>query len=470
MAEVAQTFINDPYAAQQNSLARQQKLAEILQSQAFQPDQKFSYGGFEAAPSAAGALAKGLQGAVAGYLQGRSLKGQDDLVKKASEDTASSNEALIRGLSAKPWTDPDTGKMSGTGGGYAGALSALGDMKDNPQAQRLAQALTVKKLEQDMAQTKLGAGEAVFNSSGQKLFGQDPAAKFGTTPQNIARDQNSPTGWSGMIVNGANGETKMVPVQPPRDMTDLTMNQQVEAGQRGATIGQSGQKLNYETGMTPAMPPSVQGAGVPAPQMPGVPPQARPGAVVPTPAVPDAPQRPTTVSQENPLIKNVPPQEAQKLLTDQPNAKQAVLTIDATIGQNVEQIDNLLKQKGFNSIFGTIASKTPNISEAAGNAQAAFDAVRGQAAVQALNQMRAASKTGGAVGTVTEKEWPILESQMAALAQAQSPAQMRLALKDLKATYERIQTTSKKAYADVYGEQVNSGSAIDDLLAKYGRK
>jgi hypothetical protein len=159
MADVAQTFINDPYAAQQSQLNRQQKLAEILQSQAFAPDQKFSYGGIEASPSAAGALGKGIQGAISSYLMGHSMKGQDDLIKKASSDTTESTQALIKGLSAKPWIDPDTEKPSGTAGGYAGALASLGDLPDNPQAQKLAQALTMKKVEQDMAPPEFKALE-----------------------------------------------------------------------------------------------------------------------------------------------------------------------------------------------------------------------------------------------------------------------------------------------------------------------
>ncbi len=485
MADIAQTFAADPYSAQQAQLNRQQKLAEILQQQAFQPDQKFSYAGIEASPSGAGALAKGLQSGISGYLQGRSLKGQDDLIKKASDDTTSSTAALIKGLSEKPWIDPDTGKASGTAGGYQGAIASLGDMPDNPQAQKLAQALTMKKLEQDMAQTKLGPGEAVFNSSGAKLFGQDPAAKFGTSPQNIARDQNSPTGWSGTIVDATTGNPKSIPVQPPQNMTDLTMDQRATLGLRGAEVGQAGQKLNFDTGLTPAMPPSV--AGAPAPQMPPqpgmVPPASAPSpGAVPTPPItqatlsppgaPGARPMPATATADNPVIKNVPPAQQQKLFAEQPGAKQAVTTILSTADQHTKMIDNLLDQKGFNDIFGTINSKTPNISERAGNAQASFDAVANQAAMQALSDMRAASKTGGAVGQVTEKEYPILQSQFAALAQSQGPAQMRENLAKIKQTYARIKQVASDAYSSTYGESVASGggNAIDDLLTKYGAK
>lgn len=177
MADVAQTFSIDPYSAENARLSRQQKLAEILQQQALQPDQQFSYAGIQAPPSAAGALAKGLQGGIAGYMMGRSMKGQEDLIGKASEDTKSATDALVKGLSAKPWVNPDTGQAVGKAGGYEGALASLGGLQDNPQAQRLAQSLTMKKIEQDMATTKLGADEKVYDARGNLLFGNEPRSQ-----------------------------------------------------------------------------------------------------------------------------------------------------------------------------------------------------------------------------------------------------------------------------------------------------
>jgi hypothetical protein len=461
MAEVAQTFLANPYSAEARQLQQQQKLAEILQSQAAQPEQQYSYAGIQAAPSAAGALAKGLQGGISGYLMGRSMSGEKALAEKATKEA---NEFVT--------------SLEGEGGkGLQGddLVSALrkGIVSGNPMVGQLAGPMYAKLLERKT----LKPGEAVFDYSGNKLYGVDPTAKFGTTPQNISRDPNSPTGWSGQLIDGNTGNPKMVPVNAPRDMTDLTLDQRANLGIQGARVAQSGQQLNYDTGMTPAMPPAVQGA--PSIPMPGQPaaagspaptqtPTPQAGAVVPTVGAPGAPARPNTVSETNPLIKNVPPKEAQKLLAEQPGANQAVSVIGSTIDSHIKQIDDLLNQKGFNDIFGTINSKTPNISEQAGNAQASFDAVAGQAAVQALNEMRAASKTGGAVGNVTEKEWPILQSQLAALAQSQGPEQMRKALGALKDTYSRIKSTANQAYSSVYGEAPQAAMSIDDLLKKYG--
>ena len=52
----------NPYASQQAAIARQQKMADILQPQAFQPQEAGSYNGIPAALPAWGGLAKALQG------------------------------------------------------------------------------------------------------------------------------------------------------------------------------------------------------------------------------------------------------------------------------------------------------------------------------------------------------------------------------------------------------------------------
>jgi len=99
MAETAQTFSIDPYAAKRSEIARQQKFAELLQSQALQPSEKFSYAGIEAPISAAGGLAKALQAGMSGYLQGDAARKEDELVgkyeKRDAERQSAANEFLV---------------------------------------------------------------------------------------------------------------------------------------------------------------------------------------------------------------------------------------------------------------------------------------------------------------------------------------------------------------------------------------
>ncbi len=154
MAEVAQTFIDNSAAREQQALLRQQKLAEILQAQAYQPADKFSYAGIEASPSGAAALGKGLQSGIAGYLQGRSMKGQDDLIKKTEARESKYGEDLAKALGAAQtpqWTNPDTGAKQGTAGGYEGIAAALQGINNPDVSRTLGPQITMAQIQQQQA-------------------------------------------------------------------------------------------------------------------------------------------------------------------------------------------------------------------------------------------------------------------------------------------------------------------------------
>jgi len=83
-------------------------------------------------------------------------------------------------------------------------------------------------------------------------------------------------------------------------------------------------------------------------------------------------------------------------------------------------IDELLKHPGLpRAVGGWSAIPSMPGSQAAG-AESKIKQLASQAAARAIQDMREASKTGGAVGSVSEAEWPKLEAQLANLERAQS--------------------------------------------------
>lgn len=68
----------------------------------------------------------------------------------------------------------------------------------------------------------------------------------------------------------------------------------------------------------------------------------------------------------------------------------------------------------------------------------ALDTVRANISFDRLNQMRAASPTGGALGSVTERELSLLQNSVAALEQSQSDEQFEKNLRRTRAIYERV--------------------------------
>ena len=90
-----------------------------------------------------------------------------------------------------------------------------------------------------------------------------------------------------------------------------------------------------------------------------------------------------------------------------------------------------LNNPGLNRITGVMGA-IPNIpGSSASNAEAQLDVLKSQIAFSTLQAMREASKTGGALGSVSEKELKLLENNIAALDQAQSYEAMRDSLKKI---------------------------------------
>lgn len=111
MAEQISFTLPNPYQAEQADIARRQKMAEIMQQQAFQPAETFSYGGIQARTSPLTGLAKMLQGYVAGKTQRDLVEEQKALGERAQRESASDIASLfahMKGQEALPERPPVT--------------------------------------------------------------------------------------------------------------------------------------------------------------------------------------------------------------------------------------------------------------------------------------------------------------------------------------------------------------------------
>ena len=193
----------------------------------------------------------------------------------------------------------------------------------------------------------------------------------------------------------------------------------------------------WETGQRPGPLGAPQGA--PHPQQAQAPQAAPASPPQPSPAAP------------SPL--NVPPKDRAKLELERPQAAFAARSVLDGMSRAEAQIDKLLSnQAGVSGITGPYSGRLPSIKGESTNAQADLDTLKSMMSVQELQRMRDASKTGGAVGNVTEKEWPRLEAQWAALQQTQTTEEFRRKLGELRHTMRTMQTNSRKAYEDTYGK------------------
>jgi hypothetical protein len=110
----------------------------------------------------------------------------------------------------------------------------------------------------------------------------------------------------------------------------------------------------------------------------------------------------------------------QKLLQDLPQARLRVGAITQNLDRLDTAINELVNDKGLTNITGTLFGRTPNVTNTATGAKAKLNSIKSQIFQSSLQAMREASKTGGAVGNVSDREGDKLERTLAALDQAQS--------------------------------------------------
>jgi len=507
--------VPSPYQTEQRRIQQQQKMAEMLQAQSMQPSERFSYNGIEARVPASAGLAKMLQGFTSIMAQQKGAEEQKALGEKYRGEQSADFTNLAKMLSAPavvgaaavperaaqpPTTMVDdegnpmpgvsaTAAMPAVTARRAGQIDPemIGQFK-TPEAQQMAMAQLLSQIG-PKAPIKLSAGESLIHpTTFAPVYTAPEKQEFGTTPHYETKD-----GKTFAVYSDKSGNRKMVEASPQNQFTtgtvdaalkrdmdmyqfgNLSADQRASLGIRLTQAGIDVAKLGYETGLSPT-PISGLPANAPAPNF-GV--QTRPQAMpsqpvapvsaqampqgVPRPAMPQgmpraampqtAPQAPAQAGEAQPLINTVTPKERQVLMVAQP--QQNVSAQSAL--QNMERLTNVANELKNHPGLPDIVGKGNQYSifdmrDNAVNARALQSTLVKQSAVNALQAMRDASKTGGAVGGVTEKEWPILEQQLAALDGAQTPAAYRAALTNLNNQLSSSSNRVKNAYEQTYGK------------------
>jgi hypothetical protein len=118
-------------------------------------------------------------------------------------------------------------------------------------------------------------------------------------------------------------------------------------------------------------------------------------------------------------------------------------------------VNKVMTSPGLEKNFG-LQGYVPNMpGGSAANAAALLETLKTQGAFAALQEMRNASKTGGALGAISDREGQMLQNAMAPLAKAQSPQQVRESLRTILDHIER----SKQRIADAYNDHWNNAGA-----------
>ena len=351
-----QFSVANPYQLQQQELDRRQKMAEILQQQAFEPVQAGSYQGIQAPISPVQGLAKMLQM----YLSNKTQEGlkseQKALGEQYRADTSSDIQRLIKGLQGQAATPemvqeptaadfsdnpnlapssaqmmPDQQKaftMPAMPAKAAGVLdpSLIGEFK-TPGMQQQALSMYMGQLT-PKAPLILKEGEIAYNpTTYAKMFEGGSKSPFGNVnPASFTSDSLKAFSAGGgkdfsLLVPSVSADTQArltqeaeqnaIKLKQEREISDrafngLSANQKASLANEAARIGISATDLFFNTGMKAGGAPNI----APPMAQPVAQPMAQPLAQPATQPAMQAPMQPQARPVAPPVAPPVSPNQA----------------------------------------------------------------------------------------------------------------------------------------------------------------
>jgi len=133
-----------------------------------------------------------------------------------------------------------------------------------------------------------------------------------------------------------------------------------------------------------------------------------------------------------------------------PQATQAVDTFEAKITQLEKDLARLKNHPGLPSITGILAGRAPGLTAQGREAQALFDKIVARGGFKELQEMRAASPTGGALGNISNREGDQLRQAFAAIDRRQDAPSVQNAIDEAINEAQDLKSRVRTAYDMTY--------------------
>ena len=144
------------------------------------------------------------------------------------------------------------------------------------------------------------------------------------------------------------------------------------------------------------------------------------------------------------------PKEKQKREAAYPQATSAIQGFESKADSFIKDIEKLRDSPGLSEITGIAAGRLPGITANGRAAQALYDKIVAKGGFQALQDLRDASKTGGALGNVSNQEGKQLTASFAAIDRRQDAKDVKAALDQAIGDIQGSKTRLKEAYDLTY--------------------
>jgi hypothetical protein len=158
-------------------------------------------------------------------------------------------------------------------------------------------------------------------------------------------------------------------------------------------------------------------------------------------------------------LEALPPKEIQKREAALPQATSAIKGFESKSDSFVKDLEKLRDHPGLSQITGLVAGRVPAVTSEGRAAQALYDKVVAKGGFQALQDMRDASKTGGALGNVSNQEGKQLTASFAAIQRTQDAKDVRAAIDAAIADIAGAKTRMREAYDSTYSYKSGAQAA-----------
>ena len=163
--------------------------------------------------------------------------------------------------------------------------------------------------------------------------------------------------------------------------------------------------------------------------------------------------------------EGLPPKEIQKRESVYPTATSAVKGFESKSEAFIKDLKALRNHPGLPSITGIAAGRLPGVTAEGRAAQALYDKVVAKGGFQALQDLRDASKTGGALGNVSNREGQQLTASFAAIDRRQDAPDVQAAIDGAIAGVEGARIRTREAYDDTYSYKSPAGQTAPSPAA-----
>jgi hypothetical protein len=149
-------------------------------------------------------------------------------------------------------------------------------------------------------------------------------------------------------------------------------------------------------------------------------------------------------------LEALPRKEIQKREAAFPQATSVIKGFETKSDSFVKDLEKLRDHPGLSQITGLIAGRVPALTADGRAAQALYDKVVAKGGFQALQDLRDASKTGGALGNVSNQEGKQLTASFAAIDRRQDAKDVQAAIDDAIGSVQGAKTRMREAYDSTY--------------------